>query len=93
MNLKSLVEKALSNANLIPLYTAIGGLSETYALVFTVSGIILAFRGHLDANFTALVVAVTGLLVIHDGLDDAHALKVQAANTVASPPPPEVPKT
>jgi hypothetical protein len=69
MGLKDRIGKLLKTNALIPLYNIAGGLSEFYALVFSVSGIILAFRGKLDGNFAAMIVAIQGLLVAHDAID------------------------
>jgi hypothetical protein len=69
MNLKERAASLLSLGALTPLYTLAGGLSEFYALIFSVSGIILAFRGKLDGNFAAMIVAIQGLLVAHDAID------------------------
>jgi hypothetical protein len=70
MNLKALAVKIITNANLLVIYKLAGGLSEFWALVFGTAGIVLAFRGKLDGNFAAMIVAVQGLLVAHDGIDD-----------------------
>jgi hypothetical protein len=63
------------SAALLPLYDFFGGLSEFYAVIFAISGIVLAFRGKLDSNFAAMIVAIQGLLVAHDALDDYHTRK------------------
>lgn len=75
MSLRDKAVSLLKNSSLMPLYDAVGGLSEFYALVFAATGIVLAFRGKLDANFAGMIVAVQGLLVAHDALDDYHARK------------------
>ena len=73
MGWKDQVVGVAKNVALLPLYDFFGGLSEFYALVFTVAGIVLAFRGKLDGNFAAMIVAIQGLLVVHDALDDYHS--------------------
>jgi hypothetical protein len=70
MSLKDLAGNVLSNGLLTPLYQTAGGLSEFYALIFAASGIFLAFRGKLDGNFAAMIVAIQGLLCAHDAVDD-----------------------
>lgn len=69
MNWKETAVSVIKNSALSPIYNFAGGLSEFYALVFSTSGIILAFRGKLDGNFAAMIVAIQGLLVAHDAID------------------------
>jgi len=73
MNWKDTAVGIAKNTALLPLYDFFGGLSEFYAAVFVAAGIILAFKGKLDGNFAAMIVAVQGLLVAHDALDDYHS--------------------
>ena len=70
MHLRETFGKVIKNPALLPIYNIAGGLSEFYALIFSASGIILAFKGKLDGNFAAMIVAVQGLLVAHDAIDD-----------------------
>ena len=70
MSLKDRAVSLLKLKPLLALYSVAGGLSEFYALIFSTSGIILAFKGKLDGNFAAMLVAVQGLLVAHDAIDD-----------------------
>lgn len=86
MGLKELARKTLRNAALTPLYSLAGGLSEFYAFVFSMTGIVLAFRGKLDGNFAAMIVAIQGILVAHDAIDGYLDHKNQSVS-VASPPP------
>lgn len=79
MSVKDKLVNVIKSAALLPLYDFFGGLSEFYAMVFTVSGIVLAFRGKLDGNFAAMIVAIQGLLVAHDALDDYHSRKKRDA--------------
>ena len=48
------------------------GRATLFAIVFTVCGIILAFRGKLDYNYSALVVAIQGLVFAHSCKEDWH---------------------
>jgi hypothetical protein len=69
MSLKDKIVSILKSSALGPIYNMAGGLSEFYALVFSAAGITLAFRGKLDGNFAAMIVAIQGLLVAHDAID------------------------
>jgi len=69
MSLKERAANLLTSGLFTPIYTMAGGLSEFYAAVFTAAGITLAFRGKLDGNFAAMIVAIQGLLVAHDAID------------------------
>lgn len=73
MGLKDRARNLLKNAALLPLYDVFGGLSEFWAFIFGVSGIILAFKGKLDGNFAAMITAIVGILTVHDALDDYHS--------------------
>src|SRR5208337_1579815 len=48
------------------------GRATFFAIVFTVCGIILAFRGKLDANYSLFVTAVQGLIFAHSCKEDWH---------------------
>ena len=48
------------------------GRATTFAIVFTVAGIILAFRGKLDTSFVALVAAIQALVFAHSWKEDVH---------------------
>ncbi len=69
MSWKDKAAQILKSAALGPVYDIAGGLSEFYAFIFSVSGIVLEFRGKLDGNFAAMIVAIQGLLVAHDAID------------------------
>lgn len=73
MNWQKDAVKVVKNAALLPVYDFFGGLSEFYAIIFSTAGITLAFMGKLDGNFAAMIVAIQGLLVAHDALDDYHS--------------------
>lgn len=81
MGLKDQAVSLVKNAALLPLYDFFGGLSEFWVAVFGTAGIVLAFRGKLDSNFSALIVALQGLLVVHDGLDDWHSRRMRDGNS------------
>ena len=48
------------------------GRATFFAIVFTIAGIVLAFKGKLDANFVALIAAIQGLIVVHSWKEDVH---------------------
>lgn len=79
MGLKDKLVGVAKNTALLPLYDIFGGLSEFWAAVFGTCGIILAFKGKLDANFAVMITAVQALLVAHDALDDYHSRKKRDA--------------
>lgn len=56
--------------NLFPVFNFFCGRATTFALVFTVAGIGLAFKGHLDANYVALVAAIQALVFAHSWKED-----------------------
>src|SRR6267142_95442 len=85
MSLKEQAVSLAKNAALAPLYNFAGGLSEFWALVFSASGIVLAFRGKLDGNFAAMIVAIQGLLVAHDGIDGYFEHKTRNQVNSGSP--------
>jgi hypothetical protein len=70
MSLKDRAASLLNLKPLIGLYSVAGGLSEFWAFVFGITGIVLAFRGKLDGNFALMITAVQALLVAHDALDN-----------------------
>lgn len=85
MKLKQSLVSLLKLKPLLALYGVAGGLSEFYALIFSASGIILAFKGKLDGNFAAMIVAVQGLLVAHDAIDDFLNHKKEERNDQVCP--------
>lgn len=48
------------------------GRATTFAIVFTVVGIVLAFKGKLDANYALFVTAIQGLVFAHSCKEDWH---------------------
>lgn len=72
MSWKETTARVLKNSHLMPMYDFFGGLSEFWAAVFSVCAIILAFKGKLDSNFAATIIAINGILAAHDALDDYH---------------------
>lgn len=79
MDIKGKLVGVAKNAALLPLYDAFGGLSEFWAFAFGAAGIVLAFKGKLDANFALMVGSIQALLVAHDALDDYHSRKKRDA--------------
>lgn len=51
------------------------GRATTFAIVFTVAGIILAFRGKLDGNYALFVTAVQGFVFAHSCKEDWASYK------------------
>ena len=74
MEIPSEVKQAVSQAK--PLFCRVtdmfNGTCRFFAVVFTLCGIILAFKGKLDANYVALVGAIQALLVAHSIGQDYH---------------------
>src|SRR5271157_3465916 len=48
------------------------GRATTFAIVFAIVGIVLAFRGKLDANYALFVTAIQGLIFAHSCKEDWH---------------------
>jgi len=46
------------------------GRATFFALAFTVTGIVLAFKGKLDMSFVGLVGAIQALIVLHSAKED-----------------------
>ena len=63
-------------ANAKPLFAKLtdmfSGRCTFFAVVFTVVGIILAFKGKLSGEYVALVGAIQALLVVHSTKEDYH---------------------
>lgn len=51
-------------------FTFFQGRATTFAIAFTIVGIILAFRGKLTADYVALVTAIQALVVGHSVKED-----------------------
>jgi len=77
MSLKDKLVSLLKNKNLNAIYALAGGLSEFWALAFGTSAIILEFKGKLEPNFAITITAITGILTLHDALDDIHSRKMR----------------
>lgn len=59
------------------------GRATAFAIAFTICGIVLAFRGKLDANYALFVTAIQGLVFAHSCKEDWHQQKMaQAQQTV-----------
>lgn len=59
------------------------GRATTFAILFTVCGLILAFQGKLDFNYAAFVTAIQGLVFAHSCKEDWFA-KQNQSTTVAN---------
>lgn len=88
MGLKDRARNLLKNKNLVPIYNVAGGLSEFWALMFGIPGIILAFRGKLDANYALMVGSIQAILVAHDAIDGFLEHKKQQENNGSTNVPP-----
>ena len=69
------------------------GRSTAFAIVFTVVGIVLAFRGKLTADYALFVTSVQGLIVAISVKEDWHEQKMTALSQnapcdTADPPQP-----
>jgi hypothetical protein len=51
------------------------GRATTFAIVFTICGLCLAFEGKLDANYALFVTAIQGLVFAHSCKEDWFAWK------------------
>ena len=49
------------------------GRATTFAILFTICGLILAFKGKLDANYALFVTAIQGLVFAHSCKEDWFA--------------------
>lgn len=54
------------------LFNFFQGRATFFAIVFTIAGVTLAFKGKLDANFVALIAAIQALIVVHSWKQDIH---------------------
>lgn len=54
--------------NLVPVYNFFGGFAETITISALVCGIVLAFLGHLSAQYAGMITAVGGSAIAHDQL-------------------------
>lgn len=59
------------------IYRFLGGRSTFFALVFTTSGVVLAFQGKLTGVFVALVGAIQALVFAHSAKEDHYCQKMR----------------
>lgn len=59
------------------------GRATTFAIFFTLAGTTLAFKGHLDASYVALITAIQGLVFAHSWKEDV--MEAKAANLDIQP--------
>lgn len=57
---------------MIRVYKFFGGTSRFYALVFTITGTVLAFEGKLTSVYVALIATLQTLIVAHSAKEDYH---------------------
>ena len=65
-------EEVQTSGVVAAIFRVFQGRSTTFATVFTVCGIILAFLGKLTANYAMLVTAIQGLVVVGSVKEDWH---------------------
>jgi hypothetical protein len=54
------------------------GRATTFAIAFAIVGVILAFRGKLDANYSLFVTAIQGLIFAHSCKEDWHEQRMES---------------
>jgi len=54
------------------------GRATAFAIAFAVVGVILAFKGKLDANYSLFVTAIQGLVFAHSCKEDWHTQRMTA---------------
>lgn len=55
---------------IFPIFNFLGGRATAFAIFFTIAGTTLAFMGHLDASYVALITAIQGLVFAHSWKED-----------------------
>jgi hypothetical protein len=58
------------------------GRATFFALIFTVAGIVLAFKGKLDANYALFVTAIQGLVFAHSIKEDYFGMRQNQQQSV-----------
>jgi hypothetical protein len=58
------------------------GRATTFAIIFTICGLILAFRGKLTADYALLVTAIQGMVFAHSIKEDYFNRRSQNTTTV-----------
>jgi len=66
--------------NVQPIYDFFGGTTETYAFVFTLISVIMAFRHILTLEFVGAISAIQVLITANDIHNDASITKVVVNN-------------
>jgi hypothetical protein len=56
--------------NISTLFNFFCGRATTFAIAFAIAGTVLAFTGHLDTNYVALITAIQGLVFAHSWKED-----------------------
>src|ERR1039458_5487582 len=69
-------ESVQSSGVVAAVFNFFQGRATAFAILFTVCGIVFAFRGKLDYNYSALVVAIPGLVFAHSCKEDSHQQKM-----------------
>lgn len=55
---------------LAPIFNFFNGRATTFAIFFSIAGTTLAFKGHLDGTYVALITAIQGLVFAHSWKED-----------------------
>jgi hypothetical protein len=61
------------------------GRFTTFAILFTVVGIRLAFMGKLDANYALFIAAIQSLIAVHSFKEDWHEQRMEQLKLDAAP--------
>lgn len=80
--LKSAEQAALSSGVVGKLFSFFQGRATAFAIVFTIVGCTLAFKGKLDANFALFVTAIQGLVFAHSLKQDYFDNQIPPNTTV-----------
>lgn len=78
---KSLASEVSSSGITASFFNFFQGRATAFAILFTICGLILAFRGKLDANYALFVTAIQGLVFAHSCKEDWYNYKKQQQNT------------
>ena len=77
MSISEIISEVKASGFVAAFFNFFQGRATFFAIVFTVCGIVLAFRGKLDANYSLFVTAVQGLIFAHSCKEDWHEQKME----------------
>ncbi len=72
MGLRDAISNIQQSGVVAAFFNFFQGRATAFAIAFTTVGIVLAFRGKLDANYALFVTAVQGLIFCHSCKEDWH---------------------